>query len=134
VLECFGWREESMSARYLALALLIGLASGQADAEDLVVPQPLDGKYFFYSGGLGDRQPPTTNDSKLFLSVSGDAGRELFERLGAANKSGEKACQDPSTEIRRLGTLMCLRSQSSKYACYFGFDVLTGKSIRSDIC
>lgn len=93
------------------------------------------GKYLIYSGTLGDTAAPTTTDRKAAFALYGDAARKLFESIGPDLKD---ACGTSSgMRIRQKGDLDCTYDKddrTSPYACHFGINLRTGKSMHGSIC
>jgi hypothetical protein len=90
------------------------------------------GQYMIYGGGLGDVYAPKTGDTKLYLELSGDAARRIFDSLGRASE--KKMCADPDDVLRMKGDIACTRSKDGKHVCQLGFDLTTGKSANATIC
>jgi len=90
--------------------------------------------YRIYGGGLGDPTAPRPNDKKVAFSIEGPAARQIFDAIGPDQ-------HDPCTEgsgmrVRRKDHehLTCTLSDKNNYACSFGFDLVSGKSIGGSIC
>jgi hypothetical protein len=96
--------------------------------------QKLTGVYRTYSGALGDSGPPTPADTKVMFSIDGKAAREMFDAMG---KDIKDACTDDSATRVRMkdhGRVVCSRGRQGDYACHFGFDLKSGKSIGGSVC
>jgi hypothetical protein len=90
--------------------------------------------YRIYGGELGDPTAPTPNDKKVAFSIEGNAARQIFDAIGPDQR-------DPCTEGSGMRVrhkdhehLTCTLSKQNDYACSFGFDLITGKSIGGSIC
>jgi hypothetical protein len=96
---------------------------------------PFNGNYLVYSGDLGEQQPPTRTDRKASFMVKGPAAKEMFDSIGPDLKD---ACGAASgLRIRQRGDLDCTfnpDNRSAPYACHFGLNLRTGKSIPGSIC
>ena len=93
------------------------------------------GKYLIYSGALGEAAAPTTTDRKATFAFYGEAARNLFESIGPDVKD---ACGTSSgMRTRQKGDLDCTYDKDdrgSPYACHFGINLRTGKSMHGSIC
>jgi len=90
--------------------------------------------YRIYGGGLGDPTAPKSNDKKVAFSIEGHAARQIFDAIGPDK-------HDPCTEGSGMRVrhkdhehLTCTLSEKNDYACSFGFDLVSGKSIGGSIC
>lgn len=90
--------------------------------------------YRIYGGGLGDPTAPSLNDKKVAFSVEGAAAKQIFDAIGPDKR-------DPCTEgsgmrfrHKNHEHLTCTLSKKNEYACSFGFDLVSGKSIGGSIC
>ena len=90
--------------------------------------------YRIYGGGLGDSTAPRSNDKKVAFSIKDNAARQIFDAIGPDQR-------DPCTEGSGMRVrhkdhdhLTCTLSKQNDYACSFGFDLITGKSIDGSIC
>ncbi|MBB3118103.1 hypothetical protein [Pseudoduganella violacea] len=108
-----------------------------AQATDLHEPErylakPLKGDYYVYGGSIGDKTPPTQKERKLSLMLIGPLAKDLFDHIGPDAKG---ACDvSPGYRERIRGDLSCIHTKDHGYACYFGLNVVTGKSTRDSIC
>jgi hypothetical protein len=89
--------------------------------------------YRIYGGELGDSTAPRPHDKKVAFSVKGTAARQIFDAIGPDQ-------HDPCTEGSGMRVrhkdhahLTCTLNQKN-YACSFGFDLVSGKSIGGSIC
>jgi hypothetical protein len=93
------------------------------------------GEYLIYSGDLGEEAAPTPTDRKASFLLQGEVARNLFESIGPDLKD---ACGSSSgMRMRQKGDLDCTYDKSSKsspYACHFGINLRTGKSMYGSIC
>jgi len=90
--------------------------------------------YRIYGGGLGDPTAPKPSDKKVAFSIEGAAARQIFDAIGPDQR-------DPCTEGSGMRVrhkdhehLTCTLSKQNDYACSFGFDLVSGKSIGGSIC
>lgn len=90
--------------------------------------------YRIYGGALEDPTAPRPNDKKVAFSIEGPAARQIFDAIGPDQ-------QDPCTEGSGMRVrhkdhdhLTCTLSKQNEYACSFGFDLVSGKSIGGSIC
>ena len=94
-----------------------------------------NGKYLIYSGDLGEEAAPTPTDRKAAVVLYGEAAKHLFESIGPDLKD---ACGSSSgMRARKKGDLDCTYDKddrASPYACQFGIDLGTGKSMHGAIC
>jgi hypothetical protein len=86
-----------------------------------------------YGGELGDPVAPTMTDSKMAFETSGETAKAMFESIGPDRR--DTCMSDQQMRVRMLddNKLVCIKSVED-YACYFGFDLKTGKSIGGSIC
>lgn len=116
------------------LAISVLLAAIYASGKDAWTgeSEPLKGSYFIYGGGLGEAVPPTRNDRKLAIEITGQPAKEMFDSMYPDFQptcSGEKGDRD-----RRKGNVYCSYSAGGAYRCFLGFDLRTGKSIAGASC
>jgi hypothetical protein len=88
------------------------------------------GNYFVYSGGLGDREPPTGKDAKVYIDISGPLAAEMYNQLG---KSAEQKSCSADTQKRQRGEASCSLSDG-QHRCFVNFDLRTGKVWGGTIC
>lgn len=113
----------------VALCSQTGAADQKAWDESF---KPLKGEYLLYSGSLNESQKPTRTDRKVAFKVSGPAARDLFESMYPDEKI---TCTSMKRyRERRKGEIFCTFFPQDGYACYFGFDLRTGKSIGGASC
>lgn len=129
-----------MSIRRIAFVLALTLSAfsqaaeqGEKKSENLdAAPKQLKGDYQVYGGTLSEMLPPTKKDRKVSFMLTGALAKELFEQIGPDAKM---SCSDASGyRERNRGDLSCTYTKENGYACYFGLDVPTGKSIGGAIC
>jgi len=116
-----------------AFALLpLANATEQKEAAGRYLAKPLKGDYYMYGGSIGDPTPPTGRDRKLSLMLVGPLAKDLFDQIGPDAKN---ACGADSDHRQRYkGDLTCIWTKGNGYACYFGLNVQTGKSISGITC
>ena len=115
--------------------LTYGVLAAAAGSDQAPGPhRKLDGVYRVYGGGLGDPVAPTAKDKKVMFSVTGPAARELFDALGPDKKDVCTEGSGTRVRARDNDNLFCMRSAEGEYACNFGFDLRTGKSIGGIVC
>lgn len=104
-----------------------------SDQTDWPAPyRPFKGEYTIYSGELGNQQAPTRDDRKLSFILEGQAAKEIFNSMYPDDKvtcSGDKGARS-----RTKGNTWCTFHPAEGYACYFGFDLRTGRSIGGGTC
>ena len=120
----------------LLTVVVLGLTTLLASAAEPSVTghQKIEGVYKIYGGGLGDEVMPTAKDKKVMFALQGGAARQIFDAIGPDVKD---ACTEGSgTRVRHKDheNIFCSRSKEGEYACNFGFDLVTGKSIGGIIC
>ncbi len=95
-------------------------------------PKPIQGDYQVYGGTLAELAPPTKKDRKVAFMFSGSLAKDLFGQIGPDLKD---ACgAGPDHRARHRGDLSCVWTKTDGYSCYFGLDVITGKSTYGSIC
>jgi hypothetical protein len=94
--------------------------------------KPMKGEYLVYSGTLNEAQAPTKKDSKVSIRVAGHVAEDMFKSMYPDEKL---TCTDmKGYRERRKGEVFCTYDPQDGYACYFGFDLRTGKSIGGASC
>jgi hypothetical protein len=112
------------------LAVVILPAVVAADTQDGKWSK-LDGSYMLYGGSLDEMTPPSASDTKLSVFVKGQLAKDLFTRMGRADR---KQCAGDIT-TRTRGALSCTKTiKTGEVECSFGFDVLQGKAIAGSVC
>lgn len=114
-----------------ALALLSSASAADQKANGRYLAKPLTGDYYVYGGSIGDSTPPTAKDRKLSVMLTGPLAKDLFDHMGPDAKACGAA---PDYRQRDRGDLSCTWSKADGYACYFGIDVRSGKSIIGITC
>lgn len=96
--------------------------------------QPADVSYTTYGNSLGDPNAPKKDDRKIAFEIRGRAAREIFEAIGPDRR--DVCTEAPGLRMRSRDEerLVCTKRGDGKYACYFGFDLKSGKSIGGSIC
>lgn len=90
--------------------------------------------YALYGNSMGDPTRPSEGDRKIAFEIKGQAARAMFEAMGPDRKDLCLDATDSRFRSRDDDRIVCTRSERGKYACYFGFDLETGKSIGGSIC
>jgi lysine/ornithine N-monooxygenase len=112
--------------------LLAAVASAEQKPTYPAPAKPLKAEYTIYSGDLGDEQPPTQNERKLAVEVSGQGAKEIFDSIYPDSKV---TCSDEKGErLRSKGNVSCSYTPRDGYRCFFGFNLRTGKSIAGGSC
>jgi len=115
--------------------LAISAAASLAYAGDWeFLYQSADIGYSVYGNSLGDPTAPSNDDKKIAFAVKGKAAREIFEAIGPDKK--DSCSQEPGVRFRSKDDEKIIYTKDRKgiYACYFGFDLKSGKSIGGSIC
>lgn len=95
-------------------------------------PKPLKGDYQVYGGTLSEPVSPGRKDRKVAFMFTGPLAKELFDQVGPDAKP---SCSDaPGYRERNRRDLSCTYTKEDGYTCYFGLDVVTGKSTPGSIC
>jgi len=119
----------------LRVLLVVSAVVPEAFASDWeFVYQAANVSYSTYGNSLGDPTSPSSSDKKIAFVVKGKAAREMFEAIGPDQKD---SCQpEPGVRFRSKDEekIICTKSIKGIYACYFGFDLKSGKSIGGSIC
>lgn len=95
---------------------------------------PAKTNYATYGNSLGDPTAPTSSDKKVAFEIKGQAAREMFEAIGPDRKDSCLPESDSRFRSRDDEKLVCTKSRKGTYACYFGFDLKSGKSIGGSVC
>lgn len=122
---------------HLLLAFAGALALTTSSAQDKAVypapAKPLTAEYTIYSGGIGDEQPPTKDDRKLAIEVTGKAAKDIFDSL-YPDVQGVSCSDEKGERLRRKGRIWCAYSPSGGYRCFLGFNLRTGESTSGGSC
>jgi hypothetical protein len=116
----------------LGATVLLPLAFAAEQVHQPAPYRPFKGGYTIYSGGLDDQQAPTKEDRKLSFIIEGQPAKDVFNAMPPGEKetcSGKKGARS-----RSKANVRCTFDPADGYACYFGFDLKTGKSIAGNIC
>jgi hypothetical protein len=90
------------------------------------------GDYVIYGGGLADPHAPATGDKHIAIWIKGRAAKEVFDALGSDLKD---ACgTEDGGRVRAKENVSCTYHRKDGYACDFGFDLTSGRSIGGSIC
>jgi len=116
------------------LALLSLAQAAPAKEEGRYLAKPLKGDYYVYGGTLGEMTPPTQKDRKVSFMFKGPLAQDLFNQIGPDVKKEESCGSAGDYRERRRGDLDCTYTKDDGYACYFGVDVVSGKSTYGTIC
>lgn len=112
--------------------LLPSVAHAHDTLPEAAPPKPLKADYVIYSGELGDARVPTKIERKMYVAVSGQPAKEIFESL---YPDAKKTCSTEQGErMRSKGNVWCMYAPSSGYQCFFGLNLRTGESIAGGIC
>lgn len=124
---------KARAARRLGLLLLAAVVPAVA-AEWVLSYRTAAVKYALYGGGLGDPVKPEGGDAKVAFEVTGRAAQDLFVAMGPDRT--DRCGAEPGVRFRSRDNdrIACQRSAAGEYRCYFGFDLVTGKSIGGSIC
>lgn len=117
------------------VCLALSIAAFCAFADDWVFSyRPASVQYAAYGNSLGDPTAPTRDDTKIAFEVTGRAAKDIFEAIGPDRK--DQCSPDAGTRFRSRDEekISCVRSNKGEYACHFGFDLKSGKSIGGSIC
>lgn len=96
--------------------------------------RPAQAGFATYGNSLGDPVAATKHDTKIAFEIRGKAAREMFEAIGPDKPDSCSQASGLRFRSRDDERIVCTRGQGGKYACYFGFDLMTGKSIGGSIC
>ena len=114
------------------LMLVLGGVHAQETLPEAAPPKSLKADYVIYSGELGDARMPTKTERKMYVAVSGQPAKEIFESL---YPDAKQTCSSEKGErMRSKGTVWCMYAPSSGYQCFFGLNLRTGESIAGGIC
>lgn len=115
------------------LPFILGLGTARANETlPAAAPKPLKAEYVIYSGDLDDVHAPTKTERKMYVVVTGQPAKEIFDSL---YPDARRACSSERGERMRIkGNVWCMFAPGSGYQCFFGFDLRTGKSIAGGIC
>lgn len=88
--------------------------------------KPFVGKYQVYGGFLDEAHSPSAGDTKVAITISENAAKEMFNAIGPDVDSG---CKTQDLRLRQRDMLLCRYRPKDGYWCTFGFDLSTGLSI-----
>ena len=96
--------------------------------------RPASVKYAIYGSDLGDTTAPSKKDAKIAFVINDSAAKNIFDAIGPDKP--DQCSSAPGVKVRYKdgGKFACTRSADAQYACYFGFDLKSGKSIGGSIC
>lgn len=91
-------------------------------------------QYEIYGNSLGDPTAPKSDDSKIAFQVTGPTAQQMFNAMGPDRQ--DICGAEPGSRFRSKDEdrLVCSRSKEGHYACQFGFDLRSGKSVGGSIC
>ena len=118
----------------VALAFISLAQAADKKEADWYAPAPLKGDYQVYGGTLSEKLPPTPKDRKVAFMFKGPFAKDLFNQIGPDVKKADACSSAASYRERRRGDVDCVYTKDNGYSCYFGIDVLTGKSMYGAIC
>lgn len=125
-----------MKARLLCIVSVFVLFSSVHAAEKKnegrYGAKALKGDYYVYGGTLAEMTPPTRKDRKVAFMFAGPLAKDLFDQIGPDAKESCSSASD--YRERNKGDLSCTYTKEDGYACYFGLNVMTGKSTYGVIC
>lgn len=123
-----------MKALAYALLALLPMSLGAAAGDWEFAYRPASIGYALYGNTLGDPGPPSKADTKVAFEVRGQVARDIFEAIGPDKV--DSCVQEAGARFRSRDEqkIACIRNNEGKYACYFGFDLKSGKSIGGSIC
>jgi hypothetical protein len=90
----------------------------------------LSGDYIIYGGGLGDPVPPTKDDAKVWIGISGPLASDMYRRLGKQSELKD-SCGGPTREKKDVS---CSLDAQGNAKCYVNFDLRTGEVSGGTIC
>lgn len=119
-----------VSATHLSQARHLAAITLSANASETTAPEvarkPLKGSYTIYSGELGEKSPPTRQDRKLAIEITGPATRDVFHSL---YPDAKVSCSGAKGErLRSKGEVWCIHQPPNLYRCFLGFNLRTGAS------
>ena len=118
------------------LAIVLATAFSVSATEESVyepIYESASAKYTIYGQDLSEPARPTKKDSKIAFSLTGRVAKEMFE---AMPPDRDIKCSDDAGfrfRSRDHEKLVCTY-YLGEYACSFGFDLGTGKSIGGGSC
>ena len=89
------------------------------------------GTYLLYSNTLGEQQPPTPHDRKISFLVTGTVAKDMFDSMAPDAK--DRCSLEKGYRERNKENISCTLDHDG-YACHFGFNLRSGKSIAGAIC
>ena len=117
----------------ISLACLICYSCCIADEEFAFKYKSTPAQYGIYGGELGEIAKPTSKDAKVSFFVTGPAAREMFNAMPPDMDVPCSADKDFRYRARDNHKLVCTKDKDG-YACHFGFDLKSGKSIGGSTC
>lgn len=117
-----------------ALFLIFAASFGALASDREFSYRPASVRYATYGNSLGDPTAPSTSDRNIAFEVKGHAAREMFEAIGPDRKDTCAQVSDVRFRSRDNEKLVCTKSSQGVHACYFGFDLKSGKSVGGSIC
>lgn len=90
----------------------------------------LTGDYIIYSGGLGDRGPPTRDDTKVWIGITGTLASDMYRRLGKQSEL-KNGCGASTREKKNVS---CSLDPQGAAVCHVNFDLRTGEVSGGTIC
>jgi hypothetical protein len=118
----------------LALTLLLLVAPMPVISKDVMKYRQGKMSYAIYGGSLGDPAPVKSNAKRIAFELKGSAAGEIFAAIGPDRVDACSSEADTRIRWRDDQKLVCMQSGAGNYSCYFGFDLMNGKSIGGSIC
>ena len=129
------FRKFSLNTRIIAcLAILSGVIANAAAIDWEFLYRPAAVQYVIYGADLGDTTAPSKDDAKIAFVINDDAAKHIFDTMGPDKPNQCSSTPGVKVRYKDAGKLTCTRSPNAQYACYFGFDLKSGKSIGGSIC
>jgi hypothetical protein len=128
-LEMRTWDEKTMDSGIGAINVFsVAYAGGQSGWGEY---RPLKGSYLVYSNALSEQEPPTPQDRNISFIVTGAVAKDMFNSMAPHSK--ERCSSAKDYRERNKENILCTLNKDG-YACHFGFNLRSGKSIAGAIC
>ncbi|CDG84870.1 hypothetical protein [Janthinobacterium agaricidamnosum] len=122
---------KKLSGLILSVSAIAVLSLAYAGEKNWGEYKPFKGSYLIYSNDLGEQEPPTRNDRKISFMVTGTIAKDMFDSMSPDSK--DSCSSDKDYRERNKDNVSCTLDHG-EYACHFGFNLRTGKSIAGAIC